>query len=303
MMIILLVTTLVWIVWVLSESMNYSVKLKVHVAGIDTAKYVVVECDSIVTVDIESDGFTAIRRYLKMRNREVEVNMDLAKKTSYGRAIGVNDWLVDFKQELSLKGLGTVRGHQDSLRVVLAERQSKAFCPKIKNVQFDFAMQYGLNGTPKLIPDTVWLYGSEKSLSKIEELYTQSMVISNMSDSGEYLLPLEPVWESYPDVYPSQQSVMLYVPISTFSEKEFDLPVKFVASDTTLKVRIYPEKVHVKMLVDSKQYNRLMDDMIELMVRYDERSGEKLPVIVSRFPEYARVKTIEPQSIQYVIIK
>ena len=57
------------------------------------------------------------------------------------------------------------------------------------------------------------------------------------------------------------------------------------------------------MLVEKNDYRRLSIEDLTAEVRYENQHQPHLQVIMSRFPEYARVKQIDPQIVEYVIIK
>ena len=300
---ILIVTVLVWCIWVMSETRSYDVPVKMRIEGLDTARYVVTNYDSIINIEVQSDGFVAASLHFKLKHNEVPVFVQNAKSTSYGYAFGISDVVPVLKKERTLPIQTSVRGRQDSLRITLEERSKKPFIPQLRDVQFSFANHYGLNGNPIIIPDTVWLYGSEQSLARIEALYTSPAVVTVSDTTASYELPLSPVWEEYLDVRPSVEKISIYVPVGQFSEKTFEIPLKLIQEDTNVNIRIYPDRVKVKMLVEKNDYRRLSIEDLTAEVRYENQHQPHLQVIMSRFPEYARVKQIDPQIVEYVIIK
>lgn len=300
---ILLVTTFVWCVWVMSEDRTYSLDVRVSIEGVDTVQYVVTEYDTIVTLDAESDGFAAVKAYFKSQKIRVPMDFQNSKRGRSDMAIAMSDWLPVVKGTLDLPPALRLASRMDSVRLSYAAREKKGFVPKVKDVQFNFSAHYGLNGVPKILPDTVWLYGSQASLDQIKELCTSPTVVADMDQTGNYTLPLEPVWEQFGDVRTSVSEITMYIPVGEFVEKTFTVPIQMPQTDSSMNVRLYPDQVNVKIMVEKQDYARLEASAIKAGISNDALVGDSLKVIITRFPPYARIKHIEPQYVQYVVIR
>ena len=68
-------------------------------------------------------------------------------------------------------------------------------------------------------------------------------------------------------------------------------------------LRLIPARVSVTLWVPVKDYDFLSADQIEAVANYDPaQPSQELPVLVTRFPNNARVKQVSPASLQYVIL-
>ena len=261
--VILVLTAIVWLMAVMSEHDDYPVDVRVRWAGFDTARYVVTYADTLLPVTVNSNCFLAISRYYAVRQKPFVINVS-----------------------------------GDSVVKV-----SKGFVPQLRNADFYFVDQRALAGPPVVEPDTVWLYGDPAALDKIEEISTRSIAIEGIRDSGWYVLPLEPVWQQYPDVRSSHDSVRVFLPVDRFVEKTVTVTVVPKSADGRYTLRLIPARVSVTLWVPVNDYDLLSAGQVEAVVEYDPAQPDKdLPVLVTKFPNNARVKQVSPATLQYVIL-
>lgn len=297
--IILLLTVATWVVVTMSENSDYPIDVHISYEGYDTARYAVTYSDTVLPVVINSNCFLAISRHYQVPKQHFVIQVQGDTMVHVGKNL-----FDDLVKQLNLTGVQRVSSQVETLRFAISERSSKGFVPQLKGVEFVFADQCGLSGMPKILPDTVWLYGDSASLCNIDELYTKSTQVRNISDSGYCTLALEPVWRNYSDVKSSHDSVRLILPVERYIEKKISVPVTFVSNDGQMRVRLYPERVDVTFWVMSKKYDEITSDMVTAEVEYvPSESPKNLPVRITRFPSYARVKQVTPTELQFVIIK
>lgn len=298
--IILCLTALVWFCVSMAEVKTFNYPVRVCLEGVDTARYAIVDQDTVLPLELQSTGFSALVRGLA-KNHKVAVAVDSIGPTLC--AVATADCIDAVLAQLGFRGVLTASSAKDSLRVRLSERSSRRYRPSLSEVRFSFAVGYGLCGVPSVEPDEVVLYGSEASLSKIEGIEIAPTVIPDVHANSRYLLPLTPVWNDYPDVHPSVQKVCVSVPVSAYTEKSLVLPLTLVGADTSQHVRLYPDKVEATFWVTNKDYIRLSAEHIVAEVRLDPNADQKtLPVVMAQFPSYARVKHVQPSEVHYVVI-
>ena len=308
--IILLFTATVALGNLLSEHNDYPMQVRIAWEGFDTSRNAVIQADTLLEVTVNSNGFLAIGRYYQLKNQKYVIH------TQGDTVVSVNKMMLDkMMQELHFAGIQRAERATDHLTLKISPRASKAFRPQMRNVEFQFDSQHGLSGEPSLTPDTVWLYGSESSLAKIESLYTAPATIGGVSDTVTCILPLEPVWEKYPDLRVSSPNVTLVIPTKRYTEKKLSVPVRFLPVKEVEGIpRLYPDHVDVTFWVADEDYSRLLADMVEAVAVYDpaQEYGQgrphsdkatTLPVRITSFPSFARVKSVSPSNIQYVIIR
>jgi len=307
--VILVIMTIVWFVMEMTSSRTYKTSVAVTFTGIDTARYAILDKSQELPLTVESDGFTALIHNWTWRDKKLEINLsDLLKaKQPSGEihlSVAAENYKELFQNNFSPIKSSVITFDEDSLSVTLSERMCKAFVPEIRNVTFTFSDGFGISGTPMMSPDTVYLYGSERSLTAIDAIYTRADTVKVADSGGFYKLSLFPVWNEYPDLRVSQTALTLQVPVEPYFEDRQTLKVQFISDDTEMRVKLYPENVVVTTWVpQSATLNGNKSD-IHAVVRHDKESPEKaLAVTITDFPKNIRIKSVEPDHVQYVIIK
>lgn len=297
--IILVLTAIVWLCVTMSEHNDYPLQVRIEWTGYDTSRFAVISADTLLPLTINSNGFNAIARSREIQRRAYRFSI------SGDTVVMVNETLLDdLVKEFGFVGVSSIKSSRDRLAISISERQRKGFVPQLSGVDFVFAEQCGLAGTPVFEPDTVWLYGSPADLKKIQTIRTAPATLKNICDSCCRTLALDPVWRQYPQLRASTDSVRVFLPVDRYIEKTFAVPVRFQGADPATQVKMYPERVDVTLWVPCNAYDDITSDMVHVAVDYDPAVvASALPVRVSFFPANTRVKHIVPASIQYVIIR
>lgn len=297
--IILILTAIVWFIVTMSEHDDYPIDVRIQWTGVDTSRYIVSHADTVLPVVVTSNCFNAIDRYMDVKDKHYVLHV------SGDTVVKVNKALFeDINRQLGFSGTHGVSSPMEELHFATTERRSRAYVPQLRNVDFVFAGQVGLSGEPTIKPDTVWLYGDYSSLQHIPEVYTAPAAVANISDSGYYMLALEPVWEQFSDVRSSTDSVRIFVPAERYVETTVSVPVEFQSESGVHQVRLYPDHVNVTLWVPLHDYERVSESHFQAVVNYNPATTlTELPVYITRFPAQSRIKSVSPATISYVIIQ
>ena len=290
---------MLWFVSAMSEERVFDNTLHIEWTGYDTARYVIAEADQSVRVSITSSGFAALSNSHAMQHKTFRIAVTADTMVQF------SDCQRAIVSQMGLRGVRLIESRQPVLSLKLTEHASRPYVPSMSKVQFEFADGYGIYGKPVVTPDTVWLYGSEESLSEIGQLYVSATTISEITTTNTYTVNLEPVWERYVDVRPSTTQVSIRVPTAVYGEQEMTLPIVLRSAESNVRLRIYPEQAQVTLWVADQNQNHIATDMIELSVDYDRRdpSSDRLSIRATEFPDFVRIKKIEPEEVRFVIIK
>ena len=295
-LVIVLLTAAVWLGVSISEEGEYPLQVRVQMVGYDTVRYALLQSDTVLPLQVRMTGFDALLYSLKSKEPTLEVPV-------HGEYTAVAVSNLDARLKQVIPAGQSFSSDEDSIHAILAPRSSRAYVPRIDQVNFSFEDQYGLYGEPQIKPSEVLLYGPEEVLAQINELRAMPANLSNIKESGTYKLFLEPVWENYPDVRPSCHSVDIYLPVEPYVEKTFEVPVVVEGIDSTVEVKLYPEKATVRVWLAQRDLQH--DPQMKVTIQYDEvlkHEGRATPHL-DDFPAYVRPRSVEPQVIQCVVLQ
>ena len=295
----LIFSVVIWLTSAMSEVRSYESVVRVQWVGFDTARYVMAASDNQLRVTINSNGFSALRNHATLSSQPFLLS------AATDTPVFVSDDLQTLVSQLGLPGVRGIETRQETLSLSLNERQSRAYVPQIRHLKLSFVEQYGLYGTPRLSPDTVWLYGSKESLDKVLEIETVDATFSDIGETSTYTVALKPVWKQYPDLRVSAQEVSLEIPTTIYSEHSYVLPIQLQGLRSNDSVRIYPEQAQVTFWMASQGDHKLASDMFRLSADFEHRdsASDRMPIRVANFPDFVRIKQIEPSEVRYVVIK
>lgn len=303
----LLITIVFWMVQTLSDTYEYEKVYPIDFVGYDNQKFSFISSDTVMSVSVKSTGFQYISGLFERNN---VVKFDVKNESYYETggnkvyALSLKDNKDKIKEQVLFLRQKEMQFQTDSVRLILAQRATKKVKPIVENVEFSFDRQYGLYGKPKVYPDSIEIYGSEKSLENITEIETKQQTIYNINKTGFYELELKSPADKYPDIQLSTEYVKIHLPIEKYTEMKIMVPLEFKVEDTSLQVRLYPESVEVILDVALKDYKTINEDMFAAEVQYTgDVTKNMLPVQLSKFPSKVRIKKIKPEQVQYVIIK
>ena len=303
----IIAVAIVWVVSSMAEQKRFRETYNIVFDNIDLAKYAIIQKDSILTIDISSNGFNAFRRGTKDNN---DIHIDLATiisqhadDSSITIQFRTEEYLDLIKSQLDMNGVAEVNPVTELINIHLMLRQRKAFVPDISKVTFNFDNMAGLCGEPRIIPDSVYLYGSSKSLSKIKVIAASEQTISNLKHSGNYTITLDPVWKQYPDLHISSEQIELFIPVEQFIEKSITLPIVLTDISDKTECNLYPAEVTVQLLIPESELDSFNPSSFTVAASIkDNRDNHLTPQLV-KFPSRVRVKSITPDRVQYVIIE
>jgi hypothetical protein len=306
----LLAVAIVWVVSAMSEQQRFREQYNVLFTGFDTVRYATISCDSILPLEVTSNGFRAFARG-KDNSRIIRINISklLPNNDSddFKLSVKTNDIADNIRSQIDSRGVDNINILSEKMEIHLAKRESKKFAPNIANVLFQFEGMTGLAGEPTITPDSVTLYGSRASLDKIKSINALPQTVGHIRISGKHIVKLDTAWMRYKDLRISNKTIAVSLPVETFIENEITLPVHIMdVSDkddhSDCVINAYPSTVTLHYLVPANSYNNANADDFFVSAHKSNKDDNKLITHVDRFPSNVKIKTIEPEEIQYIII-
>lgn len=314
---ILLLTAAVWVVVAMSDVRDYPLHVRLSMSGFDAKRYAVVDADTAVTFQVQTNGFSALA--LSLRRKPVELPVEMSgepvqiyqRPTSADgaplqcRTMAVSDLAEALLGQLAHYAIRTATSQRDSLRLLLAPRASKTLPVDISTLQVAFADGYGLYGEPTVKPAEVTLYGPHQALDRISSLRLAPAAIANLNVTTAHRLPLDPLWEQQGDVAASVSHVEVTIPVQPYVERSLSLPIAVVPADSSLRLRLYPDHATVSLWVPRDELSSISPANFTLTVDRADILASRSPLAprLARFPEHVRVRAIHPAEVQYVIIQ
>jgi len=257
------------------------------------------QSDSIL-VKVETNGWEALflgKRKPKKNNFEVDLKL-----------LGDKNYIVFSENALLIKK-NTLRNQKiisikpDTLFFDFTKRKIKQIPVKVIS-QLSFQKQFNQSGPIDIYPKMVTIIGPELEINKIKYWPTQMLKTNKSRAKINLNVSLPKLFKNNINVYPMVVNVK--IPVEEFTEKQLEIPITIYNNPNYYSVKLFPNKVIIKVMVSLSQYNKITAENFEAKVDLDlwtKYKAEKLSVELINKAPFTYVFQIEPHQLNYIIKK
>ena len=304
----LVLSAILWGMIKLTHEYNVTVKFDVQASSFPKGKILVGNADSVISITLRAKGLDFYSRILKAKRTPLMLDlesMNLKRKGDlfYGYALSSRKARL-ITDQLPL-GVQVISIEPDTLRFVFEKSYSKNVAVR-PDLSLNFAKQYNLYDSISFKPDSVKVSGRKSIVDTIRYIDTRHKSFSNLKEAvTEKISLVKPDFN--PSVYLSTDSVLISLKVEKFTEARVEVPVTLMIGDAKKSIyRTYPEKVTITCLIAMKDYSRLDPSLFSVVFGVDDLNGfegRRIPVRVEQSPKFVKVMKIEPEKVEYLIIK
>lgn len=299
----------------MTETREYSLPVNIRFSGFDAKRYAVVSADTAVTLQVESSGFNMFLLSIRKESPtfDFDVRNEFVRRHLQKRGIAddlclsvaLSDLIAMLSDRFSSFDVKAVGAARDSLQLVLNERAHKVFHPDLNQLRIVFSDGYGLYGEPMVSPMEVTLFGPPEVLAAIDRVGVKPTQLDNVCETGSFRVPLDDSWKKKGDVYASTEMLTINIPVKRYVERDVVVPITIDASGTGEHLRLYPDRVVLRVWVAQDEVAAISPDRFLVCANSDDiiSGAQKLKLTLSRFPRNVRIRSMEPEEIEYIIIK
>lgn len=136
------------------------------------------------------------------------------------------------------------------------------------------ANEYQMVGEPKLSKTHIKLYGEDKTLAKIDTLYTEALELTEVSDTLITRVAL-----AVPaGLRAETDSLNLQIITERFTEKKFVLPLTVRGVPEGYRIRLFPREVEVSVRVGMSKFGQVTESDVHAVCFYSSERQDKLDV-------------------------
>jgi YbbR domain-containing protein len=296
------ISLIFWFFIKLSDRYTESYMLKVDYKNIPVNMHLTSKVDTLLHINISSDGYKVLGNLINGKLREVVVDL---KKCGYDKFAG-NVYTVNIEELKNyLSGYldvpeADITIAQPYLRFVLEKNAKKVVKLKVKT-DFDFESQYGLYNID-IEPPEVKVFGPASLLDTLSAVYTQPLEKHNLSSDFSEQVKVENPYPALLNIVPA--NVNIVVDVEKYTEAVLDIPVD--VSKQKVNIRTFPSKVRVFYHVALKDYNTIHANMFEVvpdLEGVDLKGTDKISLKLSRKPKLVSQVRMVPHEVEFLIVK
>ncbi|MGL5787113.1 MAG: CdaR family protein [Bacteroidales bacterium] len=177
--------------------------------------------------------------------------------------------------------------------------QSKQIPVEVRG-NFITKQQYMISGPIAVQPEMVTAYAPEDVLSGLTYCETDSITALNLSENFTKEVNIKgiPGVKFYPDV------VRVEVPVESFTQKEFQVPVTIINLPADKALRTFPAKASLTCFVALSKYKELTENLFKLQIDFKETQSSvsnKLKINLIEYPLFVTNVQLATDSVEYII--
>lgn len=290
----------------LSKVYEAPLKYKLTFQNMPSDKILVSAEDTVITLFVRARGLEIYGKLFNSRNNRINIDMSGIRlrrvDNTYRGYIRTSRYLKNIASQLPQDNdlLGV---EPDTLRFIF-ETEYQRKVPVIPDVSLSFVTQFKLYDSLVLKPDSVIIYGVKSILDTIHKITTEHQSYKYLKEDRQIALKLITPGTK-PPVSLSNDSVQVEISVERFTESEVEVPIGTDNAEK-LRFRTYPDKVTLTCTVAMREYERLDASLFSTTIDYQTAiaSGNKLvEVKVVRQPSFVKVIRIEPEKVEFLILK
>lgn len=287
-----------WLMMTLNETYEVEYRVPLAVAGVPKNVVMTSEPSDTVRVTIKDKGFVIMTYsvYHKLRPLTVRFSAYANTKTGHG-AIPLADMMKMMRQQIYGSSLLTSLkcdkpdfafnyGQNKKVRVVLAGKIVPARDYYLAHVQ--------------IVPEFVSVYANKHELETIKEVLTESLNLSNVSDTVTREIDLCAIAGA--KIVPAKVKVTLFPDVLT--EGSADVTIVAVNKPKNLIIRTFPQTVKVRYTVGSMAYRLVRPSDFQVHVDYLEiadHPSDKCKLHLVCNSRFVREAHLDAQQVDYLI--
>lgn len=299
----LFISICAWILIKLSKEYTTDINFKVNLINIPYNKVCVTHFDSTITATVKAQGIKILYNQWFQKEATININIKNLFKTIPNKRnyqIVTAKYIQDIEKQLQSK-FKILSLQPDTLYLNIEKAYRKTVPITIK-CEIEPARQYGVYGNISIKPDSIYLFGPKKALSKIQYIETEKKSFHNLKENLVSTIFLE-----IPDnsIHLSSNQILLMVPVEKFTEEKIDLPIKILNLPSNQRIKVTPEKAKVTYKVALKDYKKINPTNLLVGIDYSKinRSSNKFKIQILKQPTYLKVTKIAPDKADFILIR
>ena len=184
----------------------------------------------------------------------------------------------------------------EEIRCTYFTEQEKSV-PVASRCELKLAAEYQLVENPTLSRTRIKLYGEDKTLQRIDTVYTEEQTFEQLCDTSVLRVAL-----AIPrGVRAEADSVDLTVITERFTEKKFIVPLHVTGVPEGRRIRLFPHEVEVTVRVGMSHFSQIQATDVRAVCRYSPEREDKLDVELSYTNPYITAAWVYPGVVEFLM--
>ena len=298
-----IISAIFWLIIQLSTENTITLNFPVTFTKI-TKKYTItnaLQSDLKITIKSKSINLILTKIFHDKKNIEIDLSNFTNDNASEQNIIIQSKKLSEQIVSQFIKNIEIVKIQPDSLFFNVEKTYSRQIPIKL-NSKLSFDKNYFLYDKIKIIPESVFVYGSKNDIENLQYIESQSVIEKNIDKTIEKTLDLNYNKNIY--LIPANK-VDIKIPVEKYTETTFSTPVaNRIKLKNLFTYKTFPDKVTVTVLVAQKDFKNINADMI--IIGFDNENqinNKSIKLKILKQPNNIKITKIVPEKVDFILIK
>lgn len=305
-MVCLVISVIIWITIKLSDEYDTVIQVPVTYTHIPRNKVVTYASDTVLQVEIFEKGSDILRMNYLQKIVPIAINLRFLplypKKGGYEGIVSTSLLINDIERELNLIGK-IIAIRPDSIYLYFdTEKERKV--PVQASFDLTFEKEFMQYGPAVFTPDSVEVKGPENLIDAVNSASLGIIKLDKLSQNLKVERKITTDNENRGLTF-NPGKVSVSIPVEKYTEAETEVPVRIIHSNG-LNIKTFPDKVRVYYNVALKDYSKIEPGMITAVADISTinlQEEDKINVSLESYPAYIHINKIEPEMVEFIIIK
>ena len=294
------ISTIVWLLNDLNKVQTTTVQIPVSFSGLPYDMVPTNSLPNTMEATIEATGFTLLWRQFISKKRIVDISLRLEQGVlvpGKNYLFNTNYYIEDISRSLS-SYTKIKRLFPDTFSI----RFEKKFVKKVPIrlcTDFQYEKEFYQSANILLEPDSVIISGVKEKVIAIDSVCTKLLKLKNLKKTYDGKIELENInGISY-----SIQQLKVKLPIEQFTQKQISLKITATSVPSNNELNPIPDMALLNLLVPISLFNSISASQFIVSASFpvSNKKMNKILLTVVQKPEYVKVISIVPPSVEYII--
>lgn len=286
------IAILLWLSVTLSRTYRVNIAIPYKLIYPETSYLILDPKHQNLSLEIEGSGFDVFRQLFFRKQDTFNIPLELSMGVFQANLTEQLDY---FKSKFPPKI--TPIAITPNKVAYTPQQVGRKQVPLVFRSNIDLFPYYGFIVEPQTIPDSIWIYGTNSRLERINEWETQCFSLNNVVSNFQEKVAL--AHNPYPDLNIENRDVLAQGVIGKYTEEVIERNITVVNIPDSLKLHLVPNTVKVYYRTPLAKYEQIKPDNFEVIIDY-QRIGEDVtnatPEVFSRDNKVRNIRVV-PQRI------
>jgi len=291
-----------WALTKLSKNYTETISFDVIYKNVPEQHHVELDSSKKVNVAVNAYGFNLLKYYFYQPSVEIDFKSDVALKNNtyvwnaQQNAPRINSKFKNSIDIISIKP-DTLRFPFQSLAVKMIPVQS--------DVSIEFASGYDMSSKIKVTPDSIKIIGSEKLISKIDQVTTKMLELKNIKSNIDQTLEIE-MNDVLKQLKMSAKSVTVKGHVEKFTEGTFNIPVTIVSLPADININYFPKTIPVAYNVSLNNYKLVKHSDFRIECNYKDIDNTEKTFLIPKLvkvPEIVKSARLKQNKVEFILMQ